>query len=138
MIQNDIIRSDLPDQSQEPELYQKVLTFQIHRCDPFKCGGPAPPDEQCKKGFPRPFSDTTYVDQDSFRYIYKCVKPIDQWVVPYHPETLLIWNAHMNAQYITSKGFARYFTKYVAKSEPTHVFNIMENNKFREPLSLED
>ena len=134
MIQNDVIRSDLPDPEQEPELYQKVLTYQIHRCDPFKCGGPAPPGEQCKKGFPRQFSDTTHVDQNSCRYIYKCTKPLDQWVVPYHPETLLIWNAHMNAQYVTSKGFARYVTKYIAKSEPSHIFNITDNDKFREHI----
>jgi len=96
MIENDIIRSDVPDPQQEPDLYQKVLTYQIHRCDPIKCGGPAAPGEQCKKGFPRPFSNTTYVDPNSCRYIYKCTKPMDQWVVPYHPETLLIWNAYIN------------------------------------------
>ncbi len=134
MIENNIIRSDLPDSQQEPELYQKVLTYQIHRCDPLKCGGPAPPGEQCKKGFPHQFSDTTYIDPNSCRYIYKCTKPSDQWVVPYHPETLLIWNAHMNIQYITSKGFARYFTKYISKCEPSHVFNIMDNDKFREHI----
>ena len=134
MIQNNIIRSDLPDPQQEPELYQKVSTYQIHRCDPFKCGGPAPPGEQCKKGFPWQFSDTTHIDENSCRYIYKCTKPSDQWIVPYHPETLLIWNAHMNIQYVTSKGFARYMTKYMAKTEPSHVFNITENDKFKEHI----
>lgn len=132
MIENNIIRADLPDSELEPELYQKVLTYQIHRCDPLKCGGPVLPGEQCKKGFPRQFSNTTHIDQNSNRYIYKCTKPSDQWVVPYHPETLLIWNAHMNIQYITSKGFARYVTKYMTKSEPSHIFNITDNNKFRE------
>ena len=72
-----------------------------------------------------------YVDPNSCRYIYKCTKHMDQWVVSYHPETLLIWNAYINVQYVTSKGFARYITKYVAKFEPSHVFNIMENDKFR-------
>jgi hypothetical protein len=52
MIENNIIRSDIPNPEQEPELYQKVLTYQIHRCDPLKCGGPTPSGEQCKKGFP--------------------------------------------------------------------------------------
>src|SRR6266498_1890050 len=40
----------------------------------------------------------------------------------------------MNAQYVTSKGFARYVTKYVVKSEPSHIFNIMDNDKFREHI----
>ena len=47
-------------------------------------------------------------------------------VVPYHPETLMIWNAHMNAQYVTSKGFARYITKYIAKAEP-HKYMVLRN-----------
>ncbi len=37
----------------------------------------------------------------------------------------------MNIQYIISKGFARYVTKYMTKSEPLHIFNIIDNNKFR-------
>ncbi len=38
----------------------------------------------------------------------------------------------MNIQYITSKRFARYITKYMTKSESSHIFNITDNNKFRE------
>ena len=38
----------------------------------------------------------------------------------------------MNIQYITLKGFARYVTKYMTKSEPSYIFNITDNNKFRE------
>src|SRR3990170_9022284 len=40
----------------------------------------------------------------------------------------------MNAQYVTSKGFARYITKYVTKAEPSHIFNITDNDKFREHI----
>jgi PIF1-like helicase len=40
----------------------------------------------------------------------------------------------MNIQYVTSKGFARYMTKYMAKTEPSHVFNITENDKFKEHI----
>ena len=84
MIQNNIIRSNLSNPKLELELHQKVLTYQIHRCDFFKCGGPALPGEQCKKGFSREFSDTTYKHQESYRYIYKYMKPSDQWVVSYY------------------------------------------------------
>ncbi|CAG8763698.1 17522_t:CDS:1 [Gigaspora rosea] len=48
--------------------------------------------------------------------------------------TLLLWDAHMNAQYITSKGFARYMAKYISKAEPTHLFNVYENNSLREHI----
>jgi hypothetical protein len=38
----------------------------------------------------------------------------------------------MNAQYVTDKGLAKYITKYIAKTEPSHLFNIREGNLFRE------
>ncbi|PKY30897.1 hypothetical protein RhiirB3_307359, partial [Rhizophagus irregularis] len=100
----------------EPDLYEKVKANQIHTCSS-KCGGPAAPGHTCKKGFPHPFSSYTYFDTDTQRYIYKCTKPEDQWIVPYHPQTLLIWNAHMNIQYVSSRKLAFYLTKYIAKSE---------------------
>jgi hypothetical protein len=131
MISENLIRSDLPNPNTEPELYTKVQAHQIHVCSA-KCGGQAAPGHTCKKGFPRPFSPITYYDNDTHRYIYKCIKPEDQWVVPYHPQTLMIWNAHMNIQYVSSRGLARYLSKYISKSEPIHVFNIQEGDKFRE------
>jgi hypothetical protein len=44
----------------------------------------------------------------------------------------MIWDAHMNIQYVSSHKLAFYLTKYIAKSEPFHVFNIKEGDKFRE------
>jgi hypothetical protein len=38
----------------------------------------------------------------------------------------------MNTQYITNRGFAKYIIKYIAKCEPSHIFNIHENDKLRE------
>jgi hypothetical protein len=131
MINNNTIRSDVPDPNLEPELYHLVMTYQIHTCNA-KCGGPAPSGERCKKGFPRPYSPCTYYDNNSFRYTYRCINHFDRWVVPYHAPTLLIWKAHMNAQYVTDKGLANYITKYIAKSEPSHLFNLREGNLFRE------
>ncbi|CAG8490878.1 16859_t:CDS:2 [Acaulospora morrowiae] len=131
MIDEHIIRSDLPDKQNEPELCEKVIKHQIHTCSPQRCGGPAPPGQQCKRGFPRPYSPVTYYKSEQLRYIYHCITPEDQWVVPYHPETLLIWNAHMNAQYVTSRGLEKYLTKYVVKPEPTHIFNVTDNDKYQ-------
>ncbi|GBB87368.1 hypothetical protein RclHR1_13810001 [Rhizophagus clarus] len=133
MIAENIIRSDLPDPITESELYAKVKANQIHTCS-IKCGGQPAPGHTCKKGFPRSFSPYTYYDNDTHRYIYKCIKPEDQWVVPYHPQTLIIWDAHMNIQYVSSRGLARYLSKYISKSEPCHIFNVKEGDKFREHI----
>jgi len=53
-------------------------------------------------------------------------------VVPYHVHTLMIWDAHMNIQYVSSRRLAFYLTKYLSKSEPSHIFNIKEGDKYRE------
>ncbi|CAJ0864451.1 1012_t:CDS:2 [Entrophospora sp. SA101] len=131
MISENVIQSDVPDPNLEPELYECVMRLQIHSCNS-KCDGPAPYGERCKKGFPQQFSPHTYADPNNLRYTYRCVNPLDQWVVPYHASTLLIWNAHMNIQYITSRGLAKYINKYIAKPEPSHLFNVKEGDLFRE------
>ncbi|GET03473.1 AAA family ATPase [Rhizophagus clarus] len=133
MIENDVIRSTIPDPLYEPELYAAVLANQIHTCNS-KCQGPAPPGYMCKKGFPRPYSQTTHYVINESRYVYKCLTEADSWVVPYHPAILLLWDAHINVQYITDKGFTRYMTKYITKREPSHIFNIYENNLLREHI----
>src|ERR1043165_8479235 len=38
----------------------------------------------------------------------------------------------MNIQYISLRKLAFYLTKYIVKSEPSHIFNIKEGDKFRE------
>ena len=91
--------------------------------------------EQCRKGFPRKFSPSTYEDPETRRFIYRCVHERDQYVVPYHAPTLLAWDAHMNVQYVSSRGFARYMTKYISKSEPSHVFNIREGDRFYQHIT---
>src|SRR5438105_6112285 len=87
-----------------------------------------------KKIFHDHLHQKTYYNDSDLRYVYRCVKPEDQWIVPYHPETLMFWNAHINVQYVTSRGLGKYLTKYVAKTEPSHVFNISDGDHYREHI----
>jgi hypothetical protein len=132
LLSDNVIRSDLPDPQHEPELYHAVVAHQIHSCKPALCGGPAPTGQRCRKGFPRLFSTTTHEDPNSLRYIYKCCRPEDQYVVPYHPATLIAWKAHINVQYVSTRGFAHYMVKYINKPEPSHVFNVYEGDRFQQ------
>ena len=131
LIEKETIRADMPDPITEPILHQLVSTYQIHRCDKEKCGGPGTDTKPCKKGFPQPLSTHTYCKPNSKRYIYKRTKEIDRWIVPDHPETLLIWQGHINFQYITTIGFGKYVTKYATKAEPTEIFDIKEQDAYR-------
>jgi Cdc6-like AAA superfamily ATPase len=130
LIDSNVIRADMPDPNLEPELYELVKKHQIHTCDS-RCKGPAPPGSRCKKGFPQPYSNTTHEDSNSLRYVYRRTKEEDLYVIPYHAPTLLLWNGHVNFQYVTSKQFAKYMTKYVTKSEPNEYFDIREPDAFR-------
>ncbi|CAG8666823.1 2757_t:CDS:1, partial [Paraglomus occultum] len=72
------------------------------------------------------------INQNNYVMYIVVLPPEDRWVVPYHPKTLLIWDARMNAQYVTFRGLGKYLTKYVVKPEPTHVFNVADGDKYRE------
>ncbi|CAJ0846710.1 4651_t:CDS:2 [Entrophospora sp. SA101] len=109
-------------------------TFNMHRCDQ-RCGGQGPNGEPCSKGFPQPLSRETYCSPNSLRYVYRRTKEEDRMIVPYHPETLIIWNGHINFQYVTSTGFARYITKYVTKAEPSELFDIDETEKYQKHVT---
>jgi len=50
MINENLIRSDLPDSNTEPDLYKKVKANQIHTCS-LKCEGLAALEHTCKKEF---------------------------------------------------------------------------------------
>src|SRR2546430_1809906 len=130
LIDSNVIRADMPNPELEPELYELVKKHQIHTCDS-RCGGPTPDGSRCKKGFPQPYSDITYEDPNSLRYVYRRTKEKDLYVVPYHAPTLFLWNGHINFQYVTTCQFAKYMTKYVTKSEPTEYFDIHEADAIR-------
>ncbi len=38
----------------------------------------------------------------------------------------------MNIQYVSLRKLAFYLTKYIVKSESSHIFNIKKSDKFRE------
>jgi len=90
LIEKETIRADIPDPITELILYQLVTAYQIYKCNKEKCGGLETDIRPCKKGFSQPLSANTYCKPNSKRYTYKKIKEIDRWVVPYHPETLLI------------------------------------------------
>ncbi len=106
------------------------MKYQIHHCRPEICNGSCIPDERCLKGFSQPLLETTYIISNSYYYTYKRTKPKDQWVVPYHALTLLLWQAHCCFMYVTSKFFAHYITKYITKPEPIRIFDLKEYDAY--------
>ena len=88
-------------------------------------------DGNNQKGFPHPLSATCYHPPGELRYRYAHFKPDDQYVVPYDPQFLLIWKAHINVQYVTSEGLTKYVPKYVSKPEPTSMVNLPTEDRIK-------
>jgi hypothetical protein len=58
----------------------------------------------------------------------------DEYVVPYNKDLLILWNGHINIQYITQRGIEQYLVKYISKIEPTLLAkstNSSNSNKFQ-------
>ena len=129
LIQENFVRADVPDPHSEPELYELVMQHQIHTCKPHLCGGTpnaTPQSHPCKKGFPQPLAQRTHCVSGELRYRYRRTRPEDQFVVPYNPQMLLVWKAHLNCQYVTTAGLSKYVTKYVTKAEPESIISVTE------------
>ncbi|XP_004301630.1 PREDICTED: uncharacterized protein LOC101307898 [Fragaria vesca subsp. vesca] len=62
-----IVRAELPDQDQEPQLYDVVLRHMIHGpCGTYKPNSPCMKGGNCKRGYPKPFSMNTFQGNDSY------------------------------------------------------------------------
>ena len=134
LIAEDFIRADIPDPIEEPLLYHLVIQHQIHQCRQDLCGGNAVDDNRCTKGFPAELSEKTYQRPHELRYTYKRLKEEDRWVVPYSPRLLLLWKAHINVQYCTTGGLAKYISKYVTKPEPKRYYQPQQGNAIEEHI----
>ncbi len=99
----------------------QVKTLQYHKCRKNRCikesyGKKAP---LCKFGFPNKILSKETLNKAKNRYLPRRRCDEDRCVVPYNPETLLLWGAHMNIQKVTTSGWEMYLAKYVAKAEPS-------------------
>ncbi len=112
-------------------LEELVLRHMVHKCSAACKDANGP----CKKGFPKPFSETTLWDDNAFYPIYRRRPPstvdsplntgraiehngriIDNsWIVPYSPYLLLRFEAHINVEACVSPTAAKYLFKYVTK-----------------------
>ncbi|XP_071727915.1 uncharacterized protein [Rutidosis leptorrhynchoides] len=123
------ICAEIPDEINKPELYQLVSDLMIHG----PCGDKNPScqctdteTKKCTKRFPKPFSDVTKTDQDGYpiyrirndgRTVRKQGHDLDNsCVVPYNPQLLKMYQAHLNVEWCNQIGSIRYLFKYINKA----------------------
>jgi len=111
---DEIISAEIPDPADDPELYDIVTKFMIHRANTMSsCMKDYSPGLRCSKHFPRAFMDCTVIDDNSYpsycrrpeRFTATIRNPMDkkesltvgnEWVVPYSPYLSKRYKAHIN------------------------------------------
>jgi len=107
----------------------KVVKHQLHMCSPQQCGGPAPLGQQCKHGFPRPYSPVTYYKSEQLLYVTYIVVS-DQWVHKV-PNFTDLWCSHeCSICHFSQSGKISH--KVCIKTRPTHIFNVTDGDKYQE------
>jgi hypothetical protein len=123
----------LTDKEPESSLIKEyVEKYQIHTCRPNRCFMNSygnKPLLRCKYGFPYKEQLNDELQPNGSGYIYKRTK-IDANVVPYNFKLLLLWNGHINVQYVTKRGIELYLVKYISKVEPSLLAKPLQNTNF--------
>jgi hypothetical protein len=120
-----LILAELPNKKKYPELYKMVTKHMMHGpcgllnmnclCTKGRCS--------CKNRYPRPFCKATSQGKDSYP-IYRWRDDgrkekiwghelDNQWVVPYNPYLLRLFNCHINVEACGSIKFVKYLFKYI-------------------------
>ena len=134
MIVEDFIRADVSNKNEKSELHALVVKHQIHTCRSNMCRKRLINESRCKSEFSQSLSIVTECVNDDQRYTYKRLKEKNRWIFSYNAQMLLIWNAHMNIQYIIEAHLVVYVSKYVIKVESNEMYNLFTRNAIKKHL----
>ncbi|XP_057747773.1 uncharacterized protein LOC130966969 [Arachis stenosperma] len=125
-IVDEFICAELPNPLKFPALYNVVTKYMIH--GPYGRLRPSSPcmkDGKCSKFYPKRFVDQTSFDEDGYpiyrrRNMGVTVKinnvDIDnRFVVPYNPQLLMKYQAHINLEFYNKSNINKYLFKYINK-----------------------
>ena len=132
----------LPDQLQEPTLYDNVTRYQTHSCRSYclrrfknRKFKHAKKETACRFGFPRPKSKRFALHDVLSSVIARRSKRMrkrlydlpraeeERFINDYNPTLSFLWRGNMDIQFIAENSYAicNYITKYVTKSETSNI-----------------
>ncbi|XP_062075099.1 uncharacterized protein LOC133779118 [Humulus lupulus] len=123
---DNIISAEISDLNVDPDGYNVVNKFMIHGpCGKLNSNSPCMMQDRCTKHFPKNFNDQTTIDTDGFP-VYKRrnvgihvekkgVLLDNRYVVPYHRNLVVKFDAHINVEVCNYSRSVKYLFKYVHK-----------------------
>lgn len=124
----------LPNPETEPDLYDLVMKYQVHKCGP-SCKRLVTSSNKksiiCRYGFPRPVSRETTLNpiEKVLKSRQRGKNPLkiynlkrtqyERYINDYNPIILLIWRGNVDIQYIGHSNMVldKYITAYITKAE---------------------
>jgi len=131
-----IVCAEIPDPVEQPHLHSVVTRCMVRG----PCGTAQPrahcmKDGKCTKRYPRTFSETTVVDENSYpiyrrrdngrTFVKSGFEYDNRWVVPYNPYLSAKYDAHINVEIATSISSVKYLYKYVYKGGDRAIAEVM-------------
>ena len=123
---NRIVSAEIPDPIKFPKVHETVTSSLLHGpCGPTHLGAPCMDGDQCKKKFPKRFSEVTKENKNGYPIYQRCDNGVtvtkngnvfdNSRVVPYNPYLTAKFNAHINVEVCSSVSAVKYLYKYVYK-----------------------
>ncbi|KAF0720858.1 ATP-dependent DNA helicase, partial [Aphis craccivora] len=142
-----LICAKIPDPIQNPILHEIVRKNMIHGpCGTFNGNSECMSKGKCTKKFPKHFTTSTITGEDGYpNYRRRCIKSGgfsvkiscngvstdigNQWVVPYNPVLLRLFDAHINIEHCSSIKAIKYICKYINKGSDQATFSVEKQSK---------
>ncbi|KAK1394839.1 hypothetical protein POM88_013895 [Heracleum sosnowskyi] len=107
---DNVISAEIPDKDADPVGYKVVSQFMMHGpCGAANPKCPCMSNGQCTKHYPKPFSNSTFMDDDGYalyrrrdtKMIVECngIHLDNRHVVPYHRGLLVKYQGHINVEW---------------------------------------
>ena len=131
-----------PDPNSQPLLFDTIKRCMVHGpCGSLNPKSPCMEDGRCTKGYPKPFSESTTMDEQGFPTYYR---PNDgrsfpvanfsidnRWIVPFCPFLSAIFDCHINVECAASLGSLKYLFKYIQKGPDLTSLEINDHDEIK-------
>ncbi|XP_024172022.1 uncharacterized protein LOC112178034 [Rosa chinensis] len=141
-----IVRAEISDKDEEPQLYDLVLKHMIHGlCGTLNQQSSCMKNGRCNKSYPKSFANFTVQGNNAYpiyrRRASRLPVPLrrsgdtmadNSWVVPYNPWLLLRYDCHINVEICGSIKSVKYLYKYVYKGPDRVAVQVQSDPEFDE------